>query len=90
MQEALARFPRAALPKIANFLRYTSNPSPSRFFRIVVLIVKLFLLLVFFVLLVPRFGMIVVFASGHVVRPIPPLSSFVIKIPMTPRLASGN
>ena len=68
MQDALARFPRAALPEIANFLRYTSNPSPSRFFRIVVLFVKLFLLLVFFVLLIPLFGMIVVFASGHVVR----------------------
>ena len=90
MQEALAQFPRAALPEIANFLRYTSNPSPSRFFRIVVLFVKVFLLLVFFVLLVPLFGMIVVFASGHVVRPIPPPSSCVITILMTPRLAPDN
>jgi len=47
VKQAVAQFRPLALPEAAACLRYTSNPSPFRFFRIVVVIISLIIVLSF-------------------------------------------
>ena len=68
MKQAVAQFRPLALPEMADLSRYTSNPSPFRFFRIVIIIVLFFvvliLLLVMHIMLLVRPGTI----SSAVIR----------------------
>lgn len=58
-------------------MRYTSNPSPFRFFRILIIFFIILALVCFVVSL-----MIIVFTFGRFVHPFASLSSGVIKILM--------
>jgi ABC-type multidrug transport system permease subunit len=59
VKQAVSQFGEHALPKGVSLVRYTSNPNPFRFFRIIIILAIFFsIATVFVVLLVLLFAMV--------------------------------